>query len=404
MRWTRQRLELLASDEPYSFVGGPFGSKLTSRDYVDDGIPVIRGSNLNNGRYLGMDDFVFVSESKVRKDLSGNLAKAHDLIFTQRGTLGQVALIPRDGISELYVVSQSQMKLTVDKSKADRLFLYYYFSSRDAVERIMSFTSSSGVPHINLAVLRSLEVPVPPLTTQRAVADVLSAYDDLIENNQRRMALLEESARLLYQEWFVRLRFPGHEHTRIIDGVPVGWEKKTLGELATILMGQSPESKYYNEVGDGLPFHQGVTDFGDRFVSNRVYCSLERRIAEPGDILCSVRAPVGRLNSTLDKIVIGRGLAALRSRTDNQSFLFQQLRTHFFKDDIVGSGAIFASVTRKDFEAQELLTPTPTLVGAFEQVSLPIDQQLRVLFLSNQNLRTARDLLLPRLMSGEIAV
>jgi len=247
-----------------------------------------------------------------------------------------------------------------------------------------------------------VELPLP--LVQRKIADILSTYDDLIENNRRRMSLLEESARLLYQEWFVRLRFPGHGHTRIVDGVPMGWEKKTLGELATILMGQSPESKYYNEVGDGLPFHQGVTDFGDRFVSNRVYCSLERRIAEPGDILCSVRAPVGRLNLTLDKIVIGRGLAALRSRTDNQSFLFQQLRTHFFKDDIVGSGAIFASVTRKDFEAQELLTPTPTLVGAFEQVSLPIDQQLRVLFLSNQNLRTARDLLLPKLMNGEVAV
>ena len=404
MNWPRQRLVLLASDEPYSFVGGPFGSKLTSQDYVDEGVPVIRGSNLNNGRYLGMQDFVFVSESKVRKDLSSNLAKPHDLIFTQRGTLGQVALIPEDGIAEQYVVSQSQMKLTVDEAKADRLFLYYYFSSRDTVEKIISFTSSSGVPHINLSVLRSLEVPVPPLTMQRSIADILSSYDDLIENNRRRIALLEESARLLHQDWFVRLRFPGHEHTRIVDGVPERWTKKPLGELAMIIMGQSPESKYYNEVGDGLPFHQGVTDFGDRFVSNRVYCSLEGRIAESGDILCSVRAPVGRLNLTLDKIVIGRGLAALRSRSENQSFLFQQLRTHFFKDDIIGSGAIFASVTRKEFEAQQILTPTPRLVRAYEEVSMPIDQQLRVLFLANQKLRAARDLLLPKLISGEIAV
>jgi type I restriction enzyme S subunit len=140
MSWPRQKLELLASDEPYSFIGGPFGSKLTSRDYVEDGVPVIRGSNLNNGRFLDIDDFVFVSESKVRKDLSSNLAKPCDLVFTQLGMLGQVALIPEVGISDRYVVSQSQMKLTVDDSKADRLFLYYYFSSHEAVERIMNFT------------------------------------------------------------------------------------------------------------------------------------------------------------------------------------------------------------------------------------------------------------------------
>lgn len=145
---------------------------------------------------------------------------------------------------------------------------------------------------------------------------------------------LEEAARQLYREWFVRLRFPGYEHTRITNGVPEGWERKDLGDLADITMGQSPESKYYNQDGEGLPFHQGVTDFGNRFVTHRIYSNALNRIAEPGDILCSVRAPVGRLNVTLDKIVIGRGLAALRSKTGHQSILLQQLRTHFFKEDL----------------------------------------------------------------------
>ncbi len=231
MSWPRQKLEALAADERYSFVGGPFGSKLTSHDYIDDGVPVIRGSNLNNGRFLDMDDFVFVSDSKVQEDLSSNLAKPGDLVFTQRGTLGQVAIIPEEGISDRYVVSQSQMKLTVDDAKADRLFLYYYFSSREAVERVMNFTSSSGVPHINLTVLRNFEVPVPPFETQTAIASTLSAYDDLIENNRRRIQLLEQSARLLYKEWFVRLRFPGYEHVKIKDGVPEGWERKTVPKI-----------------------------------------------------------------------------------------------------------------------------------------------------------------------------
>jgi type I restriction enzyme S subunit len=145
-----------------------------------------------------------------------------------------VAITPEDGISNRYVISQSQMKLTVDDTKADKLFLYYYFSSREAIQRIISFTSSSGVPHINLTVLRNFEVPVPPLGIQQVIAATLSAYDDMIENNRRRIQLLEAAARLLYQEWFVHLRFPGHEHVKIIDGVPEGWTRTTLGEVITL--------------------------------------------------------------------------------------------------------------------------------------------------------------------------
>jgi len=217
------------------------------------------------------------------------------------------------------------------------------------------------------------------------------------------MELLEDAARQLYHEWFARHRFPGHEHTRVTKGVPEGWSRKQLGDLAEIMMGQSPKSKYYNEDGEGLPFHQGVTDFGDRFVTHRIYSTAQNRIAEPGDILCSVRAPVGRLNVTLDKIVIGRGLAALRSKTGNQSLLLQQLRAYFFKEDIIGGGAIFASVTKKEFSEQEMMVPPEQLKRAFEEITVLIDGQLRVLYLQIQQLRTARDLLLPRLMSGEIS-
>jgi type I restriction enzyme S subunit len=247
-------------------------------------------------------------------------------------------------------------------------------------------------------------VRLPPPDAQRRIADALSAYDGLIENNRRRMLLLEAATRLLYREWFVRLRFPGHEHTRSTNGVPEGWERLQVGGLAKITMGQSPESKYYNEAGDGLPFHQGVTDFGDRFVSHRIYSTALNRTAEAGDLLCSVRAPVGRLNVTLDKIVIGRGLAALRSNSGHQSFLLQQLRVHFFKEDLIGGGAIFASVTKKEFSAQALLEPPKRLKRAFEDVAARCDELIRVLHLQNQYLRTARDLLLPRLMNGDIAV
>jgi len=403
MKWPQVNIEGIRAKTRHSLVGGPFGSDLTTRDYVEEGVPVIRGANLPDDCSFKDDDFVFVRDEKADALIANN-AHPGDVVFTQRGTLGQVGLIPTEPRFPRYLVSQSQMKLTVDPAKADARFVFYFFRHPRTVQSIKNRAITSGVPHINLGILREFTVPLPPLDTQREIVATLSAYDELLENNRRRMGLLEEAARLLYREWFVRLRFPGHEHARVDKGIPEGWEKNPLGVLAEVTMGQSPESKFYNETGDGMPFHQGVADFGDRFVTNRIYTTALNRIANAGDILCSVRAPVGRLNITLDKIVIGRGLAALRSRSSNQSFLLHQLRTHFFKEDLIGAGAIFASVTKTEFGSQMMLTPPSRLIQEFEDFSGPIDEQLRVLHLQNQKLRAARDLLLPRLMSGEVSV
>lgn len=318
------------------------------------------------------------------------------------GLLGSSVWIPSSG---KYLHNQRLGRIVdLKEGFLDKRYLYYLFNTRFVRHQISASATGTKVRHTAPERIGRIEVRLPAVAVQRGIAEVLSAYDDLIENNRRRMVLLEEAARLLYEEWFIRLRFPGHEHTRIVDGLPERWERRRLGELAHILMGQSPESKFYNDTGDGLPFHQGVADFGDRFISNRIFTTAQNRIADASDILCSVRAPVGRLNITLDKVVIGRGLAALRSSSGNQSFLFYQLNTHFFKEDLIGTGAIFASVTRSEFERQELLTPRRGLIRAFEEVSGPLDDQLRVLFRQNQHLKAARDLLLPRLMSGEIAV
>jgi type I restriction enzyme S subunit len=318
------------------------------------------------------------------------------------GLLGSSAWIPEPN---RFLHNQRLGRIVdLDEPRIDKRFLYYLFNTPAVRGQIAGSASGTKVRHTAPERIGRVEVKLPAIEAQRTIAEMVTAYDDLMENNRRRMELLEEAARLLYREWFVRLRFPGHEHARFTNGIPEGWDKKKLGELANVTMGQSPQSKFYNESGEGLPFHQGVTDFGDRFVTNRIFTTALNRIAEADDILCSVRAPVGRLNLTLDKIVIGRGLAALRSRTGNQSLLFYQLRSHFFKEDLIGAGAIFASVTKTEFQNQKLLTPTKQLAQAFEEVSKPIDQQLRVLHLQNQKLRAARDLLLPRLMSGEIAV
>ncbi len=286
----------------------------------------------------------------------------------------------------------------------DYRFLYYCLLNKGQRGAFAPLFTGSTIKHLPGQNLKKVVVDVPPLSTQKAIADILSAYDDLIENNRRRMALLEESARLLYREWFVHLRFPGHEHVPIKDGVPKGWVRKRLDELAHITMGQSPQSQFYNENGVGLPFHQGVKDFGRRFISHKTWCSVKARLAYPGDILFSVRAPVGRMNLCRDQIVIGRGLSAIRSKSGHQAFLFQQLKSFFFKEDMMGGGAIYAAITKKDLHGVELITPQESLIKAFEDCIIPMDVQIENLHQTNLQLEKARDILLPRLMNGVLTV
>jgi type I restriction enzyme S subunit len=289
--------------------------------------------------------------------------------------------------------------LTLRTDDIDLKWLYY----RLLIVDINRMDTGSAIPSTKREDFYSVSLRVPSLGSQQHIASILSAYDDLIENNRRRIQLLEQAARLLYKEWFVHLRFPGHEHVKIKNGVPGGWEKKCLENVAEITMGQSPKSEYYNEDGVGLPFHQGVTNFGIRFPTNKMSCTVENRIAEPGDILFSVRAPVGRINITLDRMVIGRGLAAIRSNSRQQNFLYYQLKNHFFKEDMMGGGAIFAAITKKDLHGVELMTPQRQLVEIFQEQVVPIDRQIEISHRAIEQLTQARDLLLPRLMNGDIA-
>ena len=422
MKWRPQKLETLAAEEQYAFVGGPFGSKLTTRDYVSEGVPVIRGTNLNNGRFLGMDDFVFVTETKVRDDLSSNLAAPGDLVFTQRGTLGQVAIIPDEGISDQYVISQSQMKLTVDGSKADARFLYYYFSSRETVQRILNYISSSGVPHINLTVLRNFELPVPPPKTQRTIADLLSTYDDLIENNRRRIQLLEESARLLYKEWFVHLRFPGHEHVTITDGVPDGWEPRTLAEVTTkIGSGATPRggAAAYKTEGITLIRSMNVYDFdfaddGLAFIDESQADKLANVVVEPLDILLNITgASVARCCMVPSRHLPARvNQHVMIVRVDPEEcgphYVIHTINSHQQKENLLSvaraGGATREALTKDVVRNISFSVPPGHLLDEFERVTGRLFEQQQNLAAQNEKLTRARDLLLPRLMSGELVV
>ena len=187
-----------------ALVGGPFGSDLGTADYVPSGVPVIRGQNLSVGKFVG-GEFVYVSDAKATK-LTANLARPGDLVFTQRGNAvlhgGQVAIVPK-GPFDRYVVSQSQMKLSPDPAKVDSEFLYVVFTSGPYRHYLRSNAIVTGVPHINLRLLRNYPLSLPSLAEQKAISAVLGALDDKIELNRRMNATLEAMARALFQSWFV---------------------------------------------------------------------------------------------------------------------------------------------------------------------------------------------------------
>jgi type I restriction enzyme, S subunit len=410
------RLETLAASKPYALIGAPFGSKLTSAAYVDEGIPVIRGSTLNGGRYLDENDFVYVSEQKMREDLFGNLAHRGDVVFTQRGTLGQVALIPNDSRFDTYVISQSQMKLSIDPQKGDARFIYYYFSSPEAAQKIINQNSSSGVPHINLTVLRNFLVPVPRLPEQQRIADILSVYDDLIENNWRRIALLEEAARLLYREWFVHFRFPGHEHVGISDGLPEGWKIAGIEEAYEGLFDGPHATPAPSDEGPVFLGIQNIRETGGldlssiRHVSEADFPRWTRRVTpREGDIVFSYEATLNRyaLIPRGLRCCLGRRLALIRPKEAYRVFLF----LHMFSDDwrrvIAGRVLVGATVDRiplTSFPGFPILIPPRKVAVAFGETVESQFKLIDTLVEQNQKLIQARDLLLPRLMNGEIAV
>ena len=312
--------------------------------------------------------------------------------------------------------------IVTGNERADTRFLMYALRHVD----IDAYLTGAVMPKLTQGNLNRIEVSHPLLPEQRAIAGVLGALDDKIEQNRRTARALDRLARAIFRAWFVNFEpvkakaagaasFPSMPQpvfsalpTCFVDSeigpVPEGWEVKTIGESILLTMGQSPPSEFYNESGEGLPFHQGVTDYGFRFPIHRVYCTTEGRIAEPEDILLSVRAPVGRINVADRRLVLGRGLAGLRHRSDLQSFLRQQICYVFAEEDAIGDGTIYKAVTKRFLEQMPLLLPSEQAQEAFENLARPLDDLIALCEVESRKLAETRDLLLPQLLSGQIRV
>ncbi|MDE2933843.1 MAG: restriction endonuclease subunit S [Chloroflexota bacterium] len=313
------------------------------------------------------------------------------------------------------------------KVELDIKWAYYQLLTQN----INGMDSGSAIPSTSRDDFYSLPVDVPPLEEQRAIAHVLGTLDDRIELNRRMNETLEAMARALFRSWFVdyepvrakmegRWRpgeslpgLPAHLHPlfpeRLVPSelgdIPEGWEARTLGECFDLTMGQSPPGSTYNEKGDGLPFFQGRTDFGFRYPTNRKFCTAPTRMAEAGDTLVSVRAPVGDINMVWEQCCVGRGVAALRHKSGSSSYTYYALEA--LQPEIrqyEHTGTVFGAITKKQFEALQIGEPPEAVAFRFDRQALALDEQIREVSGQARILGALWDVLLPKLLSGEVRI
>ena len=422
-KWRGATIEDIAASAPNAVVGGPFGSNLVSGDYVPDGVPVIRGQNMGARWVTG--DFVFVTPEKA-ESLKANLARPDDIVLTQRGTLGQVSIVP--STVPRFLVSQSQMKVTVDLAIADPLFLYYVLSSAEQRAYVRQNTIQTGVPHTNLGILRSTPIPVPPLSEQRAIAHILGTLDDKIELNRRMNATLEAMARALFRSWFVdfdpvRAKMEGRD-----TGLPKDIADLFPDRMADSELGEIPEGWTVGTLGDIAASPRRGIDPA-RVASDTPYIGLEHMPRRSVAL-----ADWGRAGS----------VSSNKSAFENRDILFGKLRPYFHKvgiapvngvcsTDIVvldartprWSAFVLACVSSSGFvgytsqtstgtkmprtswhtmSRYELCQPTDSVATAFQRVVSSMLERIVANVHESRTLGVLRDALLPKLVSGELRV
>ena len=269
---------------------------------------------------------------------------------------------------------------------------------------LAAYVTGAAQPKLSQGNLKLIEITLPDLPTQHKIAGILSAYDDLIENNLRRINILEEMAQSLYREWFVHFRFPGHESVKFVDSplgqIPKGWEVKKLGQVAKIVMGLSPKGDTYNDQGDGMPLVNGPVEFAERFTKRIKWTTSPTKTCKAGDLVVCVRGSTTGKNVKSDgEYCLGRGVCSISS--EHQSFVDQMFANELPTLLGMTSGSTFPSWTGPVLQSHPVISPPKTLVAEFDRMALPMSDTIQRLAYKNDNLRRTRDLLLPKLLESK---
>jgi type I restriction enzyme, S subunit len=393
---------------------GPMAS-----EYVDEGVPFLRSQNVDP-LCVNMTEIKYITPEFHARLRKSRLSPG-DVVIVRTGKPGACSVIP----PWLREANCSDLVIVRTGPRLNPRFLAYFVNAV-AHTHVAAHLVGAVQQHFNVGSARKMAIRHPPIAVQNSIVNVLGSLDDKIELNRRTSRLLEEMARAIFKAWFIDFEpvkaksagatsfpslpqpvFEQLPHSFVnseLGEIPEGWEVKPLGDVLEITMGQSPPSVHYNESGEGLPFHQGVRDYGFRFPAHRVYCTLEARLAEAGDVLLSVRAPVGRINVADRRLVIGRGLAAARHPNGFRSYALYLLKHLFAEEDAVGDGTIYKAITKTFLFSMNVVCPPDGIIAEAERLLSSLDSLLGNNQRESRVLAETRDLLLPKLISGEITV
>jgi type I restriction enzyme, S subunit len=396
--WRTVRLADIAIRK--GLVGGPFGSSLGSKDYVTAGIPVIRGANLGSDGKFDSREFVYVTPAKVERELARNVAIPGDVVFTQRGTLGQVGIVPAQPY-EQYVISQSQMRVRLDPEFAVADFIYYQFKSADMVAAIHNHAITTGVPHINLGILGDLKLSLPPLHEQRTISEMLGALDDKIAVNKQAAITALDLALAQYQQLAT-------------DGSC--WRSVSLADSARWFSGGTPKTSEPSYWRGELPWISAVSlkspwiDSSSRMLSE-LGARNGTRIVPKDTVIFVVRGSSldteFRIGLTQREVAFGQDCKALRTNPGiDPAVLFIAIKS--LSQEILGlvdqTGHGAGRLVTDLLSNVEVSLPTESCSARVAAVVRPLVDLGAKRQAENRALAGLRDVLLPKLMSGEIRV
>ncbi|MDO5758031.1 MAG: restriction endonuclease subunit S [Rhodobacterales bacterium] len=382
------------------------GKMLDQRKNRGDSLPYLANKNVRWGEF----DLTELREMRFEeRELERFSVKNGDIVMCEGGEPGRCAIWREQLPKMMY---QKALHRIRPHEGMNEVFLYYNLSHRAKAGHLSGLFTGATIKHLPKEKLALVEVDVPDIPIQERIAAILSAYDDLIENNRRRIALLEQAARLLYREWFVHFRFPGHETATFMDGLPEGWLSTRVGNLGSVITGKTPPKKVAENFGGPIPFIKTPDMHGNIFVISTDETLTEqgaktqaKKTLPPGSILVSCIGTVGVVTLNATEAQFNQQINAVVPDPENSNFyVYFALENIKPKLEALGGGVTMANVSKSKFESVPVPLPHPTVQQEFHETVAPMFDQVLQLARLNAQLTRARDLLLPRLMDGRIPV
>jgi len=396
---------------------GPFGSQLHESDYSDAGIPVVMPKNIVEGR-VSESDIARVSSEHIERLSRHKLVKG-DIVYGRRGDIGRQALV---GDAQAgWLCGTGCLRISLGSTVINPLFLHYYLRQESVIKWISGQAIGATLPNLNTGILKSVPVYVPPLPIQKRIAGILSAYDELIENNQRRIRILEEMARSLYREWFVHFRYPGHEDVPLVDSplgsIPQGWEVVALEDICERITDGAHKSPKSVESGLPMASVKDMHDFGFdlstcRHISEDDYIELDRQdsVVKENDVLVAKDGSYLKHTFVVEKDMKVALLSSIAMLRPNEKVLPHFLAVCLRSEAVKGrmkqcvSGVAVPRIILKDFRKFQVVLPPNDLQVKWNALAGESVKMSWNLIAQNQSIKTQRDLLLPKLLSGQVAL